>query len=58
MTIAVLPTVFVSWRDDQKVRAIDVGDAWWQDVDNDAMLARAEEELSARAGDSRFARER
>ena len=32
-----------------KVRAIDIGDAWWQDVDNLAMRRRAEEELSKRA---------
>jgi choline kinase len=42
---------------DQKVRAIDIGAAWWQDVDTDAMFARAEEELSARANETRFARE-
>jgi 1L-myo-inositol 1-phosphate cytidylyltransferase len=34
---------------DGKVRAIDIGDAWWQDVDTFAMRARAEEELSKRA---------
>lgn len=42
---------------DGKVRAIDIEAAWWQDVDNDAMLARAEEELLARTADARFARE-
>ncbi len=43
---------------DQKVRAIDIGDAWWQDVDTDAMFGRAEEELLARATETRLARER
>ena len=28
---------------DGKVRAIDIGDAWWQDVDDNRMLAQAEE---------------
>lgn len=31
---------------DGKVRALDIGDAWWQDVDTSAMRARAEEVLS------------
>jgi 1L-myo-inositol 1-phosphate cytidylyltransferase len=31
-----------------KVRVIDIGDAWWQDVDTFAMRKRAEEELSQR----------
>jgi choline kinase len=35
---------------ENKVRAIDIGAAWWQDVDTDAMLARAEEKLLARPG--------
>lgn len=34
--------------EDGKVRAIDIGDAWWQDVDNFAMRRRAEEEMSKR----------
>jgi hypothetical protein len=34
---------------DRRVRAIDIGPAWWQDVDTMAMRARAEEELSRRA---------
>lgn len=32
-----------------KVRATDIGDAWWQDVDTFAMRKRAEEELGKRA---------
>ena len=35
---------------DGKVRAIDIGDAWWQDVDTPAMLASAEEHLRSRLG--------
>jgi 1L-myo-inositol 1-phosphate cytidylyltransferase len=34
---------------DGKVRAIDIGDSWWQDVDTFAMRSRAEQELSKRA---------
>ena len=30
---------------DNKVKAIDIGDAWWQDVDTPEMRTRAEEEL-------------
>ena len=34
---------------DGKVQAIDIGEAWWQDVDNSEMRTRAEEVLSKRA---------
>ena len=33
---------------DQRVRAVDIGPAWWQDVDTQAMRARAEEEVPRR----------
>ena len=32
---------------DNKVRAIDIGDAWWQDIDTPEMLQQAERKLSA-----------
>jgi choline kinase len=34
--------------ENRKVRAIDIGAAWWQDIDTDAMRSRAEEMLNAR----------
>ncbi len=35
--------------EDKQVRMIDIGDAWWQDIDNAEMLAAAEEQLRLRA---------
>ncbi len=32
---------------DNKVRAIEIGDAWWQDIDTPEMLQQAEKKLSA-----------
>jgi hypothetical protein len=32
---------------DNQVRAIDIGEAWWQDVDKPDMLQHAEEKLTA-----------
>jgi choline kinase len=33
---------------DKNVRAIDIGDAWWQDVDTPQMLKYAERQMSER----------
>ena len=33
---------------DNKVRAIDIGDAWWQDVDTQQMLQSAEKQIATR----------
>src|SRR6266513_3314628 len=34
--------------DDDRVRAVDIGDAWWQDVDTPEMLQYAERQMSKR----------
>ena len=33
---------------DDKVRAIDIGESWWQDVDTPRMLRHAEKRMSSR----------
>jgi choline kinase len=37
-----------SMAGDNKVRAIDIGDAWWQDVDTQQMLQSAEKRIAER----------
>jgi choline kinase len=34
--------------DDSKVRAVDIGESWWQDVDTRQMLQHAEEQMAGR----------
>jgi choline kinase len=43
---------------DEKVRAIDIGDSWWQDIDTEEMHSRAEEVLLARARGGKVGRSR
>ena len=38
---------------DNKARAIDIGDAWWQDVDDSGMLGQAEEAAARLTGEFR-----
>ena len=35
---------------EDKARAVDIGDGWWQDIDTIAMLACAETQLRSRLG--------
>jgi choline kinase len=43
---------------DGKVRAIEIGDSWWQDIDTEEMHSHAEQVLLARAGGSKVGRSR
>ena len=50
MVIAVWPMGYRLMAKDGKVRAIDIGHAWWQDVDTAEMYAQAEAHFREVAG--------
>ena len=41
---------------DKKVRAIDIGEAWWQDIDTAEMLRHAEKQMAERSDRQRLAK--